>query len=353
MRAGGPVGWIINHWRLKLLSLMLSVCLLTAIAFSENPPDFASVPVRIQWLNQPRDVVILDPPSTIQVQVAGLHDAVDSFRHSAAGVSVDLATAKPGVVQTFYAIPKDDFSGLTTRESVIPIRLTTEPLATRQLDIEVRTPNKAPGVGVIAEKTYATCGNANERCKVPVQGAARIVDNLKAYVNYDVTLNSGTQSSLDEPVRYELNGRPLDKPPNTLPAPSLPSQSVTVQVATTGGTASRTVYVSALPQGTQACGYVIGGVDVQPATVLIHGPVENVSRLDTVSVDPVNISGLTANMTVTRRIQTGSTAVVADPGTVRVTITMSQLYSCAAPSPAAGALLVSPSPTGQPRPSPT
>jgi YbbR domain-containing protein len=107
-----------------------------------------------------------------------------------------------------------------------------------------------------------------------------------------------------------------------------------------------------MPQGTQACGYVISGIDVQPAAVMVHGPIDNVSKMDTVSVDPVNISGLTASTTVTRRIVTGTTVVFAEPSTVRVTVNMSQVFSCAAPSPAAAVLPASPSPSGAPSPAP-
>ena len=41
------MSWIVTNWRLKLLSLVLTVGLLGGVAFSENPLEFATVPVKV------------------------------------------------------------------------------------------------------------------------------------------------------------------------------------------------------------------------------------------------------------------------------------------------------------------
>ncbi len=355
---GSPLGWIVVHWRLKLLALILTIGLLGAVAFSENPPELATVPVRVGFVNRPPDLVVMRPPSTIDVQVAGLQDEVERYRQSAAGVSIDLSRAHVGANQIFVAKPKTEGAGVTVRQPSIPISLTIEPTATRLLDIEVRTAKRSPGVAVIPEKTFATCGNSSDRCQVSVVGAASVLSDLKAYVDYDVSIaGANTQTSPNEPIKFEARGRPVDlgHDVRSLPAPSWTPTAVTVQVATQGGTLTRTVGVSVRVQGSQACGYVITGVDVQPAAfVTVTGPIDAVTRLSSVNLDStVNITGLAATTGFNRMVISGSSQMSVDPQSVRVVVSVAQQFSCTAPSPAGGPLpAVSPTPSPTPRPSP-
>src|SRR5215510_866209 len=345
-----PVSWIVNNWRLKLLSLVLAVGLVGAVAFSQNPPVFDTVAVRVQFANPPQDLVVMDYPTKIDVPVAGLRDAVTRYKNTPAGVTIDLSNAKPGPKQVFAVTPKIDVPGVTVRSPVDPIRLTLEPQDTRQMDIEVRTPRASPGIEVIPEKTYATCGNSSDRCQVTVTAARSVVDSLKAYVDYDVTLTTASAVvSPNEPIKFEANGHPIADLSNdvkSLPRATYTPSNVTVQVGTRGGTLTRTVGVAVRTTGTQACGYAITGSDVQPTPfVMITGPVDQVSKLTTLSIEPVDISGLTGTTIVNRKVQTPSPQVSADPPMVRVTVAISQAFNCAAPT-AAG--LVSPGPAPSP-----
>jgi hypothetical protein len=343
------VGWIVTNWRLKLLALVLTVGLLGAVAFSENPPTFDNVPVRILYENLPPDLVVMNPRLSVDVSVAGLRDAVQRYRASAAGVSVDLSHAKAGANQLFTATPKVDVPGVTPSQSSIPLRLTIQPLAMRQLDIEVRTPKASPGVALIPEKTFTTCGNSNDRCQVTVSGAAGVINRLKAFVNYDVSITAANrQTSPNEPVQFEMDGRHVDlgRDVRTLPATNWTPEVVTVLLATQGGNLSRTVGVSFKAQGTQACGYVISGIDILPSPLItITGPIDTVSRLSSVSLDtPVVIAGLTTTSQFTRAIVTGSPQVIADPPIVRVVVNVVSSFTCSAPTPAAGVIVPKPLP---------
>lgn len=345
---GTPLGWIATNWQLKLLSLVLAVGLLGAVAFSENPPVFDTASVGIEYLNPPPDIVVMNPPSALDMPVAGLRDAVNRYKNGAAGVSIDLANAKPGSNQKFAVTPKIGTPGVTVRSRVDPISLTLDQLATGQLDIDVRTPKILPGVAVIPEKTYATCGNSNDRCRVSVSAAASIMSTLKAYVDYDVALTSATHLiSPNQPIKFEANGRPIDlrKDVKTKPAPSWTPDNVDVQIATRSGTVTRTIGLNVRVTGTQPCGYAISAVEVQPTSfVSITGPVDLVAKLNTLTLDAVDISGITGSTTFPRKVQTGSPQIVAEPSTVRVTVSVNQSFNCAAP-PAAAVVLPSPSPS--------
>ena len=356
----GPVRWVIANWRLKLLSLLLAIGLLGGVAFSQNPPVFGSVPVKVNYnLPQPTDVVLVNPPTVVQVPVAGFRSDVVRYQQTTAGVSVDVSRAKPGHNQTFYAVPRTDIQGLTFRQAAIPVKLDIEPLEARQYDIEVRTTNRAPGIQVVPDQTFATCGNANDHCQVSVTGPASVLDTLKAYVQYDVPITTATTgSSPNQAIKFEENGRPvadLSKSPQTLPQILWTPDVVTVQVTTHGGTQTKSVPLSVRVAGAQPCGYQISSVDVVPQQVTINGPADAVSKILFVNLDPIPLAGLPASQRFTRTVVPGP-GVSSDPQQVTVSISGYQAFTCTAPSPAANAqpaATPSPTPTPTPKPSPT
>jgi YbbR domain-containing protein len=352
-----PLAWIVVNWRLKLLALVLAVGLLGAVAFSENPPEMATVPVKVTYQGLPSNLVLIDPPSSVQVRVVGLQDDVRQYRQSAAGVTIDLSHATVGD-HLYEARPRVDVQGVTPQDTDIPLHLRIEELRTVMLGVEVRTPRKAAGIAVVPSQTYATCGNANEPCQVTVTGPSELVDGLHAYVDYDVAIQSANvQRSPDQTILFEKGGHQVDlKSWHTIPPPSWTPNVVTVQVATVGGTTTRTVGLTVHPIGVQACGYAITGVDIQPSGfVTVSGPISQVARLgDSIGLDPVDISGLTSTQSFTRTVRTGSDQVTAAPASVRVVVSVTPAFSCAAPTPGtAGSSAAGPSPSPLPSPRPS
>jgi YbbR domain-containing protein len=300
---------------------------------------FDTVAVRVEYANLPDSLVVVNPTNTVSVPLAGFRDEVQRYKQTAAGVIIDLSRATPGKDQTYAATPRLDLPGLTFPQGTIPISLTIEPRTTRQLDIEVRTKNTAAGIATIADRTYATCGNANDHCVVSVTGPASVVNGLRAYVDYDVPINAAsTGSSPNQPIKFESNGHAIDLDHSpTLPHFLWTPAAVTVLVTTEGGSQSKTVPVLERLTGTQACGFQITSVDVQPTQVTVSGPVDAVSKVTGVGMDPVSIAGLTTGERVARPVLTGSSAVTADPQQVTVVVGVVQVISCAAPVPAPAA----------------
>jgi YbbR domain-containing protein len=350
---GGPVSWIVTNWRLKLLSLVLAVGLLGGVAFSENPPTLGSVPVKVNYnLPLPTDLVVVNPTTILDVPVAGFRSDVLRYQQSTAGVTVDLSRAHPGNNQVYVARPRADIPGLSFRQSAIPIKLDIESLVTRQLDIEVRAKNRAPGIAVVPDHTYATCGNANDRCQVSVTGPSSVLSTLRAYVDYDVPITTAsTGTSPNQPIKFEQSGHQVDlnKSPQTIPQILWTPDHVTVLVTTQGGSQTKSVPVSVRVQGSQPCGYQISSVDVQPGQVTINGPADAVGKITNVTLDPIPLTGVTVGQRYIRNVVAG-VGVNADPSQVVVNVSGYQAFNCAAPSPAAGVL---PAPTPTPTPSPT
>jgi YbbR domain-containing protein len=77
-------------------------------------------------------------------------------------------------------------------------------------------------------------------------------------------------------------------------------------------------------------------VDVSPNTVNLFGPIDQISKIGSIGLDPpINLATLPGSEVLTRNVSTGFDQVKAEPSTAKVTVTVSQSSACApqAPSP--------------------
>jgi YbbR domain-containing protein len=336
------MSWLVGSWRLKLLALALALVLLAAVSFWENPPEVSSVPVGLSYQNLPSELVLIDPPTRANVTVAGLADAVKQFSRTSVGAVVDLSHAHIGADQVFSAVVTADASNVSLQTATVPVRLTIERMASRQLDVGVRALHveSTKGITIVGENTYATCGNYAERCKVVVTGPENTLRNLKAYVEYDAKISTaGTEWVPALPVKFERNGRPIDlaglhtQPQKVAFAPTV----VTARVQTQGGTLTKQVPVAIQFAGQPACGYRFDGLAISPSPLAtISGPTDAVSRVNAIYLDPVSIGGATSNQTFARTLVAPSPAIrlVEPPSyTVQITVSISRASSCSTPKP--------------------
>jgi YbbR domain-containing protein len=335
------LSWIVANWRLKVLALLLAIGLLMAVAFSENPVEARTVPVGVQYVNKPDSLVLVQPPAKVNVSVFGLRDAVERVQSSAVGVTVDLTGAKAGPNQTFYGKIKVTGAGVTAQSDPVAVLLTIDTYERALLDIDVRLPD-SPVTGVKISDKVALCPGSRDPCKEPVSGPASILEGLTAFVRYDSPItNAGSFDSPSQPVQFEKNGKVIDlRSINTSPVISIEQPTVAVHIDSTGGTQSKQVIVYAKVINQAPCGYVVN-LDVSPSTVNLFGPIDQISKVGSIGLDPaVNLATLPGSEVLTRNVNTGFDQVKAEPSTAKVTVTVTQSSACAPPAPSP-----SPSPT--------
>ena len=91
------MSWITESWRLKLLAIGLSVLMLGAVAFAQNPPTFKTLTVTtIQYNNLADNLVVINAPTKMTVRVTGLADTLQSVTASSLTASFDLTKVNPG-----------------------------------------------------------------------------------------------------------------------------------------------------------------------------------------------------------------------------------------------------------------
>jgi YbbR domain-containing protein len=326
------MSWLLHNWQLKLLALALSVGLFAALAFSENPIQFATVDAKISYNNRPANLVLINPPPTTKVTVSGL--AAD-IKTASIRADVDLSKIKKGGNVTAAATARVCGNGVTA-QSAAPVTFSVDDLTTVQLDVEVRTPNVQQGWAI--QKTQAICGNASQPCKISFSGPAGLEDGLKAYVTVESPVNANSVDQPTSTVQFDQTGKAVDPSKQvTLPQIGWNPQTVTAHVEAKQGTQSKQVaLVDAVPASRPPNGYHITGVTIDPALITITGTPDVLANIRQIVLPAVDLSPYTSDHSFRLSIP------APDP-TVQLSASVATVTYSIAPNP-----VVSPSP----RPSP-
>ncbi|HLQ62806.1 MAG TPA: CdaR family protein [Candidatus Acidoferrales bacterium] len=281
------MSWIVANWRLKLLSVVLAIGLLAAVAFIQNPVRVRTIAAPIKYANQPTDLVLVNPQPSVNVDVSGLATAVSGLVPNAVTAEVDLKNLKKGHAN-LPVTPRLQSSGLTVLNERITIPVEADDLKLAQLGVEVRTPNVLPGFSVTTAQ--AECGNSSLPCKVTVVGPARFLDGLKAFVNYDSKIDSSFKSP-SQPVQFELAGRPFDvAKTSTIPQMTRDPTTVLVHIDVQQTTFSRSVVLlDGTPVRPPPPGFRVTRIVISPNTITITGPANVLSGIETIALPAVDL----------------------------------------------------------------
>lgn len=340
--------WLIANWRLKLLALVLSLGLLAAVAFSENPISSTGVPAAVDYDNKDPSIVLLNPVLRTTVNVFGVSSAVEPLKSTfpnGVRFHVDLkGVTQPITQRTYYATPKTLPPGVNWNGEAVPITIGIDVADTKPYPIEVRTPWVAPGFKVLGPTdsggkpiTYAECGNSGQACQVKVTGARSLLQNLKAFVQIgaqDHPLSGTNVDSPTQPVKFEQNGRPIDLSNfHAFPPPAVDPSTVNVHVTLQQEQVTRQAAIKANLTGRPACGYQITSISFTPSAVAtITGPADKVSTVDNITLgQAVDVSNATGSVRSQQTVPTDGFS--ADPGQVTVVVSIQKQIDCSAPTP--------------------
>lgn len=301
---------ITEDWRLKLLALGLSVLMLGAVAFSQNPPTTKTVAVNINYAGVPPDLIIINPPQRVNVTVTGLADTIAAVTSGSVNATPDFTGVKPGPAVKVNVVTKS-VSGVTIVNPTIALLLDLDQRATVTLPVQVRIARVTPGWQVT--KQQALCNNV--ACSVTYDGPASWETNLKAYADFPGQVENSTYDFLTQPVVLEQNNKPLDPTQTTEPTATLDITTVTIHVEAITSTTSRQVTLIDSPlSNPPPAGYRVTNVVIDPITVVITGPADALSKVTTIALPPLDLTGHTSDFTFKVQIPypsgvTGSVAI--------------------------------------------
>jgi YbbR domain-containing protein len=334
------VSWVTEGWRLKLLALGLSVLMLGAVAFAQNPPTFRNLTVNIGYTSPPNfNLIVLNAPTRTTVRITGLADAIQALTAGNVAATIDLSKATPGPAVKVNMLVKAP-PGFTIENQIVPVVLNIDQLKQVTLKVQVRAPLVTEGWQVT--KADAKC--ATTPCTVNFTGPAswetdaQGQTNLKAYADITTPVSGDSTKYGNITVDLEQNGISLDPTTftKTVPNASLDTTSVEVDIeAKTSTTSKQVVLIDAQPSHGVPAGYQVTGVSIFPLLVLISGKADVVAKVKSITLPAVDLSGHTSDVTFT--------VTVGYPAGVSGSVQTARVTYSIRPNPAVQA---SPTPTG-------
>lgn len=337
------MNWIISNWRLKLLALVMTVGLLAAVAFSQNPVASRTRDININWANLSDHLVLVQPPARVPVTILGLADNLNSMAPNSVTATADLSGIKyeengsyPRIV-TVNVIPSVVANGVTSRDTKIQLRVTVDAKRSATLEVSLKVASTAQGWKVTKE---AALDKDNQPARVSVTGPSSAVTGLKAFVTFEPQVNNSTQGVQNVTIQFtDSAGKPVKWPPSTFPPSSQDVTEVaTIQISAVRENAQQVVVLKPNLRGQPGCGYRVSGIEVLPVTATVTGPADQVAKIQSIDLFPIDINGAVSNVNRTIQIQVPSGLTV-DPPRVTVNVGVEQVVSCTP---------VSPSPTPKP-----
>ena len=315
------MSWVTESWRLKLLAIGLSVLMLGAVAFAQNPPTFKTLTASITYAPIPDNLIVINGPTKTTVRVTGLADAIQSTTASSLTANFDLSKATPGHAVKVNLIVGSVVPGANVQNPSVPYILDIEQRKTVPLTVQVRYPRVAPGW--VVTKADAACPNSP--CVVNFDGPASWQTKLIAYADFTAPVQSDKYDAPNIIVTLEQNGTPLDTSnfSKTTPNSSLSPPAVEVQItAKTGTTSKQVVLIDSPPTHGPPSGYRVTGISITPITVVITGKADVLAKVTTVALPAVDLSGSTSDVTFRITI-TYPAGVVGAVQTARLTYSIS------------------------------
>jgi YbbR domain-containing protein len=288
------VNWVIESWRLKLLALGLSVLMLGAVAFSQNPPKSKVLTVPIAYTGTvPPNLVLINPPTKTNVTVTGLADTLTSVSPSSVTAAFDLSKATAGPSVKVNLIVKSLIAGVQVQNPTVPIALEIDQRVAVKLTVVVRA---RPTTGWQVTKSQALCPSSP--CIVTFTGPQTWETNLNAYADFPNLVENSSYDILSQPIALVQNGSPLDLTIETVPTTTLDITTVAIHIEAKTGTSSRqVVLIDSAPSHGPPSGYRVTNVTINPFTVVIIGAPNVLVKITTLSLPAVDLSGHTSEFT--------------------------------------------------------
>lgn len=289
-------GLVTDNWRLKLLALGLAVLMLAAVAFSQNPPTSITLSVPITYVKVPSNLILTTFPTKTTVTYTGVADAIGKVSSTCQCVTatVDVSPAKPGSNVPLDVVAQSTVSGVSAQNPP-PITVNIDTFVQGK-EVQVQ-PNARVGPGWAITKAVVECPNTP--CLVHFSGPASWLKNMTATVTYPGAVSLTSIDSPNLPIQLVNSNGPVDLTTcKTVPCATLDTLTATIHIeAVPGSNTTQVVLLDSLPSHMPANGYRIVAVSITPNTVILTGDPDTLSKIRSITLPAVDLSGRTSDAT--------------------------------------------------------
>jgi YbbR domain-containing protein len=306
---------IVRNLGLALLSIVLAVALWLFVIDRQNPQETqafgSSIP--ITFVNVPTDLAVANTSeTTVRVRVQGPHDQLKSLVADDFTATVNLGGFQKGQVSA--SVEVNTSNGRVDVTEVTPGRVdvSLEPLRTNVVPVHVSMIGSP-------QQGFAATGQESDPIQATVSGPESLVglvDSVVAEVNL-----TGLRSDFTD--RIEL--QPRDVRGGAISRVTVNPDRARVTARIQQQDFSQDFVVSPVISGNPAAGYNVGSISVEPAIVIVSGPLDVLQSIDAVrGIQTSEISVTDARSDVQRTVQlTLPSGVRLQAGTAPVRVTVS------------------------------
>jgi YbbR domain-containing protein len=280
---------------LALVSLVAATALWVAVTDAENPAEVrqfnAAIP--IEPINVPQGLAVASlSQQAVSIRVSSSEDTFNELTTANFVARIDLAGVQElfttSLVNVEVVDREDDVEVAETTPQFVDVTLEQE--TTKQVPVQVNR-NGSPLQGYVVTALEANPLN------VRVRGASSRIQQVESAA-VDVNL-TGLRTNLE--AQYRLTAR--DGRGADIGGVILEPASAQVNVALQQREISVPVAVQPQVRGSVGEGYQLNGVSVEPLVVSVTGSQDAVQAVTSISTEPIDISGITNDITRTVRLQ--------------------------------------------------
>jgi YbbR domain-containing protein len=306
---------LFHNWPLKLAAIALASMLYAGLVISQSAQELPGS-IQVYALNQPANASLVQVlPQVTRIRYVAISDPTARATPQSFQATVDLKDVDPQAGPTVVPIRVESvdprFTVLSWDPPSVQIRL--DPLKTKVVKVDVVTGPTPANLQVRPAVVTPT--------SVTVRGPASVIDRVTS-VRADVTIDP---SGLN--VDRDVDLIPVDDVGNRVTPVNVDPSTAHVQIAVLSEPQTHTVPVNPNVTGTQAAGYEVVSVAVDPAVVTLQLDANQAAAMPAADTAPISISGATQDVEADVGLALPLGVVGLEGKTVHVTVTIRPIAS--------------------------
>jgi YbbR domain-containing protein len=281
------LNFLTKNIHLKVLALLSAVFLWIYVINEGYRVDFLDAEIPIETHNLAEDLAVANDLGTVKLKVRAPSYSWQRISKEKISAFVDLKNLRQGAFSKEVKVSIEDPAVSILEKDPATVNIVLEPIQTLRKEVVVQIS------GEVGEE-YETQEPIIFSEEVEVKGARSAVDKVNKVVA-PVEL-FGEMTEVKREVELEAFDSSNEKVKNVVIVPKTAEVTIPIRKRSE----IKTIGVKASIIGDPASGYWVKQVTIEPAAVVVQGNTEQISQLEYLSTQQIDISGISA--TTDRRI---------------------------------------------------
>lgn len=277
---------------LMFLSLLISVAL-WLVVFIKQEPDEEPIPLKVHVSNVPPGLYVdTDDPNGdiggIRLNFKGPKDAIDDLQQHPPDINVNLGTGRAGIYRYPASLSPSSAERFLASTNPLTVQVKMEPIIERpNVPVEVERYGSMQDPNLVIDRLPVAPST------VTVKGPQSVVNSVvKCQALFDISNVTPGDPRPRTVTLQAVNSMGQDLGAKDL---TITPQVATVETIITARPQSQTAFISPVFVGQVAPGYESDGYEVDPPSIVISGNPDLLSKVTSISTEPIDVNGLAAD----------------------------------------------------------